>query len=89
MRKLRKFWFRFETIPKPTAINLGCGVTAYTRDDAVGLLRDYVFGANGPPPIIECIEDVEMDQIEQEHARPNAGDTEIRGIWFPQGYPPE
>ena len=86
MSKLRRFWFRFETIPEPTALNLGCGVTAYNRDDALGLLREYVFGQNGPPPIIECIEDVAMDQIEQKHARPNVGNILVRGIWFPQGY---
>ena len=88
MKTLRRFWFRFEALPKPTAINLGCGVTAYTLDDAIDLLRDRIFGKIGLPPIIECIEDVEMDQIEQKHARPNVGNTQIRGIWFPQGYPP-
>jgi hypothetical protein len=89
MSRLHKFWFRFETLPKSTAINLGCGVTAYSRDDALILLRKYVFGPNGPPPIIEFIEDVDLDQIEQKHARPSIGDTSRRGIWFPQGYPAE
>jgi len=85
--RLHMFWFRFEALPKPTAVNLGCGVTAYSREDALNLLRKHVFGANGPPPIIDCIEDVGLDQIEQKHARPNIGDTSRRGIWFPQGYP--
>lgn len=89
MSNLRKFWFRFEALPRPTAINLGCGVTADSRDDALQLLREHVFGPNGPPPIVEYIEDVELDQIEQKHARPNIGDPQRRGIWFPQGYPPD
>jgi hypothetical protein len=88
MNSLRKFWFRFETLPRPTAVNLGCGVTAYNRDDALNLLREHVFGPYGLPPIVECIEDVELDQIEKKHARPNIGDTERHGIWFPLGYPP-
>jgi hypothetical protein len=86
MKSLRKFWFVFERLQQPSAINLGCGVTAYDKDDAIILLRDYIFGNNGPPTILNCIEDVSLDQIEQKHARPNIGDTEVRGIWFPQGY---
>jgi hypothetical protein len=86
---LRKFWFRLETLPRPTAINLGCGVMAYTKDDAMRLLRDHVFDRHGLLSIIECIEDAGMDQIEQNHARPNIGNTDIRGIWFPQDCSPE
>jgi hypothetical protein len=85
-QQVRKYWFRFERRPKPTAINLGCGVTAYDYDDAIGLLRDRIFGANGPPPIVEAIEDVDLSSLEQKHVLPNIGDTATRGIWFPQGY---
>jgi hypothetical protein len=88
MNSLRKYWFRFESLPRPTVVNLGCGVTTYTRDDALNLLREHVFGPNGPPTIVECIEDVELHQIERKHSCPNIGDTQCRGIWFPQGYPP-
>jgi hypothetical protein len=89
MSELHKFWFKFEPIPLPSAINVGCGVTAYDLNDALQMLRDYVFGHNGPPSIVQCIEDVEMREIEQNHAYPNIGDTERRGIWFPQGYYPQ
>ncbi len=89
MSSLRLFWFRFEPLPRPTAINLGCGVTAYSRDDALSLIREHVFGSNDPPPIIDYIEDVRLDQIEQNHVRPNIGNIQRRGIWFPQGYSPD
>jgi hypothetical protein len=89
MKNLRKFWFRLEKVPMPTAINLGCGVTAHSKDDALGILNDHVFSQHGPLAVLSCIEDVGMHQIEQYHARPNVGDIEARGIWFPQGYTPQ
>jgi hypothetical protein len=75
MKSLKRFWFKFEISPKPDAINLGCGVSAYDYEDAILLLRKYVFGANGPPLIEQCIEDVDILTLEAN-----------RGIWFPQGY---
>jgi hypothetical protein len=86
MKSLRKFWFRFEPLPRPTAVNIGCGVTAFDREDAISIIKQLIFGENGPPPILESREDVSLDDIEQNHARPNVGNLEVRGIWFPQGY---
>lgn len=86
MKPLRRYWFRFEKFPKPSAINLGCGVSAYDYEDALVLLRERVFGGNGPPPIEQCIEDVEISTLEANHVLPNLGRVDIRGIWFPQGY---
>ena len=86
MQTLRRYWFRFERLPRPTAINLGCGVTAHDHDDALSLLRERVFGANGPPPITELIEDVDPLMLESRHVLPNVGAMDVRGIWFPQGY---
>jgi hypothetical protein len=82
---LRPFWFRFEPMPAPTAINLGCGVTAFSREDALALLQQRVFGANGIPPLVEVIEDVTRAAIDP-HVVPNIGTLEERGVWFPQGY---
>lgn len=86
MRRLQKFWFRFEPLPRATAVNIGCGVTAFDREDAFSIIKQCIFGENDPPPILECKNDVSLDDIEQNHARPNVGDLEVRGIWFPQGY---
>jgi hypothetical protein len=47
MGKLRQFWFKFEQMPAPTPVNLGCGVTAFSREDALSLLREKIFGENG------------------------------------------
>ena len=86
MQTLRKYWFEFEKLPKPTAINLGCGVTAYDGEDAIRLLQEFVFGPNGPPPIVKRVEDVELSTLDPNHVLPNLGDVNRRGIWFPQGY---
>jgi hypothetical protein len=83
---LRQFWFRFEPFPTPTAINLGCGVTAFSREDALALLRERVFGANGSPPLVEVIDDIARTALDPKHVLPNLGKLEQRGVWFPQGY---
>jgi hypothetical protein len=62
--QLRRYWFRFDRLPRPTAINLGCEVTAYNYDDAIGQLRERMFGPNDPPPIVESIEDVDLSSLE-------------------------
>jgi hypothetical protein len=86
MGNLRQFWFRFEPLPTPTAINLGCGVSAYSRDDALALLRDRVFGGSGGPPLVEVIDDVTRGELDPKHVLPNLGRLDLRGVWFPQGY---
>jgi hypothetical protein len=86
MSNLRQFWFRFEKPPTPTPINLDCGVTAFSKEDALQLLRERVFGAEDVPPLAQVIEDVRPEALERKHVVPNLGKIEQRGIWFPQGY---
>jgi hypothetical protein len=85
-RPLSRFWFQFERLRQPTALNLGCGITAYDYDDALALLRTHIFGANGPPPVEICIRGIERSSLEKNHVLPNIGDMNVRGIWFPLGY---
>lgn len=70
----------------PTALNLGCGVTAYDYNDALALLREKVFKGGVVPRILEFKEDVDISLLEQKHVRPNMENPTIRGIWFPMGY---
>jgi hypothetical protein len=86
VKTLRRFWFKFERLPTPTAINLGCGVSAYDYDDAISLLQERMFGPNGPPAIEQCTQDVEIQTLEKNHVLPNIGNLDARGIWFPQGF---
>ena len=86
MTDLRRFWFRFERFPVPTALNLGCGVTAHNREDAIALLEERVFCDQPMRPIVEVLDDVSLSQLDHKHVRPNLGNHLERGIWFPQGY---
>ena len=82
----RRFWFEFQPIGRPSALNLGCGVTAHDHADAVALLQACVFPNEGHLEIVRVVEDVKLDDLEKNHVLPNLGETYMRGIWFPQGY---
>ena len=86
MPDLKRFWFKFEKLHKPTPLNFGCGVTACDRDDAISLVQRSIFLDAPMPRIVEVIEDVRPSDLEPHHVSPNIGDTEAHGIWFPQGY---
>lgn len=70
----------------PIGTLLGCGVTAFDRDDAIALLKATEFSDHPLPPILHIVEDVKFDQLEQNHVRPNMGFMMMRGVWYPQGY---
>jgi hypothetical protein len=83
---LRRYWIRFEAFATPTPLNLGCGVTAFDKDDAIGLLHSRVFTEKEVPKVIEIIEDGDVSTLNAGHVRPNMGLVTFRGIWFPLGY---
>lgn len=83
---LSRFWFRFKKADTSDPLNLGCGVTAYNYEDALSLLKANVFRDKGFPEILECLENVNLDTLDQKHVLPNIGIVTVRGIWFPQGY---
>lgn len=86
MKSLRRYWFNFEKLAKPSPLNLGCGVTAFDYDDAISLLGQLVFAEKELPRIIGYREDVDISTLDQKHVLPNIGLVAVRGIWFPQGY---
>jgi hypothetical protein len=64
---------------------LGCGVTAWTPDDAAMLLQKGPFGGNQMPAIAEIIVDVEVSALDPGHVLPNMEPPVWRGVWFPKG----
>ena len=84
MARLRRFWFSFEGLPSFSVLNVGCGVTAYTYDDALHLLKDRVFAQS--LPACSVIEDIDISTLDENHVRPNMGVVTQRGVWFPLGY---
>ncbi len=65
---------------------LGCGVTAYDREDAIDLMQRHIFGNREMPKISHVTDDAELGSLNQGHVAPNVGNMNVRGIWFPQGY---
>ena len=82
---LRRYWFKFRTPRFPAALNIGCGVSAYSYEDAVNLLRERVFGGK-EPDIVVCDADVDVSKLDHKHVLPNIGSMVVRGIWFPLGF---
>ncbi len=64
---------------------MGCGVTAFTRDDAFALLLSVWPATGNGPVIISVSEDVDVRTLDQKHVIPNMGDVTRRGVWFPLG----
>jgi hypothetical protein len=83
---LKRFWFGFERFREPTPLNFGCGVTAFTYDDAVNLMNQEVFDGQGLPEIVRAIENVNPNELDRNHVLPNIGLILVRGIWWPQGW---
>jgi hypothetical protein len=82
---LTRYWIEFDWGDQaPMAgTNLGCGVTAFDREDAVALVAKTVFANAAMPAISNVIEDVEITTLDEEHVIPNMGASSERGVWFP------
>jgi len=86
---LHRYWLRFsfqDGDRRPIGTAFGCGVTAYSVDDALGLVQDRVFDGFPVPRVVELVEDVDIATLDSAHVRPNMGNVAVRGIWFPLGY---
>jgi hypothetical protein len=64
-----------------------CGVTAFTFEDALWLMRELVFKDEPMPPIREAIEDVDIPTLDT-HVRSNMSVPIWRGVWHPPIGPP-
>jgi hypothetical protein len=80
---LRRYWISFTSIEKSSPLNLGCGVTAKTKDEAMSMVRDWVFPLFGEGEFANVVEDIEIDSLDQGHILPNIGNPAVSGVWFP------
>ncbi len=90
MINLTRFWFEFDvassnvsTYPSHAGMGRGCGVTAYSYDDAIKLLQDLIFRNDPMPPIGKVIENIDVSTLDPNHILPNIGISSYRGIWYP------
>jgi hypothetical protein len=72
---LRWYWFKTEKGP-------GFGVTAFSVEDAEGLLYAARFDI-GEPKVVEVVENVDIRDLDQRQVVANMGSPYRRGIWFP------
>ncbi len=61
----------------------GFGITAWSEKDAVNLLKEKVFKNVDLPKIIETKIITSLDDLEQNHVKPNIGNPVFRGVWYP------
>jgi hypothetical protein len=80
---LTRYWFEFVRGGRPTALSLGCGITAYSLDDARRILRQAVFPLYGERAVARAIEGVDVASLDAERVRPHLGNSEAPGVWFP------
>jgi hypothetical protein len=59
------------------------GVTAYSFDDAISILKQKVFRNDEIPTVKNFIENIKFRDLDQNHVVPNMGIITERGIWFP------
>ena len=75
-RLLTRFWFEAEDCQ-------GVGVTAYSLEDAISLLKSSNIIEDYKPKLDSYIEDINIQELDQNHVIPNMGLCTTRGIWFP------
>ena len=93
-----RYWIEFVSAPPRGGegyVPLGmlarcCGITAYTFNDALYLIREQLTLGRDLPPIHDVIEDIDIATLDSGHIRPNMGEPLWRGVWWPridpQGY---
>lgn len=92
---LRRYWVEFDVPGSREPLSdeaevdtrdwrlCACGVTAFTVDDALQMIRELLYRDEAMPPIRKVIEDVDITTLDQ-HVRPNIGVPIWRGIWYPR-----
>jgi hypothetical protein len=94
---LRRYWIEFEVSPLSSIDLLAvvseslyawwirrCGVTAFSQEDALNLIRQQLWLFEMPlPPIRNIIEDVDVSTLDPWRVLPQMGPPIWRGIWYP------
>ncbi len=91
MTKLTRYWISFDVSEIKEKLSdsnlvLGCGVSAYTEEDAIFLFKDKIVQNQQMPEIKSIVSDVDVSTLDKGHVISNMGVVSIRGIWFPKKY---
>jgi hypothetical protein len=83
---LSKYWIVFVSEPDG-AHERKFGVTAYSRDDAVALVREAIGSPDSMPLIDDLQENVAFEDLDQGHVAPSMHPMSERGVWYPKMEP--
>lgn len=88
MKQVIRYWFEFKRTDDTIlhGVQIGCGVTAINYSDALQILITKLFKDTAIPEIINCIENVDIRNLDQAHVIPNMWAPGERGIWYPSFY---
>jgi hypothetical protein len=79
--RLTAFWIKS---PLPHA-PIGFGVTSWSLDDALGIIRALDYGRYLPDDLagVQVVEGVTVAELDQPHVIANMGPVAVRGMWYP------
>ena len=77
---LVSFWIRFAGEPE---LQHSYGVTAYSLDDALELLKKHQLVGQDVESPIGISANVRIEDLDQGHVVPNCGPMVFRGVWYP------
>ena len=79
---LTTYWFEFGN----RSLSNCYGVTAYSFEDAIHILKQKIFIKEEMPEIKNCKENIRFADLDPDHIAPNMGIIINRGIWYPIGF---
>jgi hypothetical protein len=84
--QLRRYWITFDLAGHggmAHRLQMGCGVTAHSLDEALELVRRKVLRGEPLPPVATVQENVDVSTLDADHILPNMGVCAWYGVWFP------
>lgn len=82
-RELIRYWITLNQQERPIGFGLGIGITAYSEEDMLSILRDRI----EQEIKIEKVQIIRsLDELEQNHVLPNMEEFVFRGMWYPKGF---
>ena len=76
---LTSFWI----LPRGAALGAGFGVTAFSEDDALNLIREAGYELPADRTSLLVTSGIRPEQVDAKHIAPNSGPSVVRGVWYP------
>ena len=76
---LTSFW----VLPRGAALGGGFGVTAFSEDDALRLIREAGYELPQDRNSLQITSGIRPEEVDAKHIAPNSGPALVRGVWYP------